>query len=176
VTHDQIEAMTLATKIVVLNEGVLQQVGTPDDVYRIPGSRFVAEFIGSPGMNLIYGKLVKSDQKICVQAQGVNFPVSGYKFQNSPEEGHPVILGVRPENVHVNLGDRNQSTTLDIDVQVTNLENLGSDMSVFCDFQETKLIGRFLNTTEKPVYGEQIRIWVDCSDCSIFCQSTEKRL
>ena len=176
VTHDQVEAMTLATKIVVLNEGVLQQVGTPDDVYRIPVNRYVAEFIGSPGMNFIYGELVKSDQKFCVQAQGVNFPVSGYEFQNSPEEGYPVILGVRPENVHATLGDRNRSTTLGIDVQVTNLENLGSDVSVFCDFHKTKLIGRFLNNTEKPVYGEQISIWVDCSDCSIFSQSTEKRL
>ena len=176
VTHDQVEAMTLATKIVVLNEGVLQQVGIPDDVYRIPGNRFVADFIGSPGMNFISGELTKSDQKIWVRAQGVNFPVSGYHFQNLPEEGHPVILGVRPENVHATLGDRNQSSTLGIDVQVNNLENLGSDVSVFCEFQDTKLIGRFLNTTEKPVYGEQIRIWVDCSDCSIFCQSTEKRL
>jgi len=83
---------------------------------------------------------------------------------------------VRPENVHATLGNLDQDTTLDMDVRVTNVENLGSDVSVLCKFQDTQLIGRFLNTSEKPVYGEQIHIWMDCADCSIFCQSTEKRL
>ena len=153
VTHDQVEAMTLATKIAVLNQGVLQQVGNPDEVYRTPENRFVAEFIGSP----------------C-------FPVSHYPFRDPPSIGRPVYLGVRPENVHATPGDLDQDTSMDMDVLVTNVENLGPDVSVLCKFQDTQLIGRFLNTSDKPVYGEQIHIWMDCADCSIFCQSTEKRL
>ena len=176
VTHDQVEAMTLATKIAVLNQGVLQQVGNPDEVYRTPENRFVAEFIGSPSMNFISGKLDQSDGKVWVQSGNTCFPVSHYPFRDPPSIGRPVYLGVRPENVHATPGDLDQDTSMGMDVRVTNVENLGSDVSVLCKFQDTQLIGRFLNTSEKPVYGEQIHIWMDCAYCSIFCQSTEKRL
>lgn len=176
VTHDQVEAMTLATKIAVLNQGVLQQVGIPDEVYHAPENRFVAEFIGSPRMNFISGKLTQSDGKVWMQSGNTCFPASHYPFREPPSEGHPVVLGVRPENVHATLGDREESTTLGMDVRVTNVENLGSDVSVFCKYQDTQLIGRFLKTSDKPDYGEQIRIWMDCAGCSIFCQSTGQRL
>ena len=168
--------MTLATKIAVLNQGVLQQVGNPDEVYRTPENRFVAEFIGSPSMNFISGKLDQSDGKVWVQSGNTCFPVSHYPFRDPPSIGRPVYLGVRPENVHATLGDLDNDSSMDMDVRVTNVENLGPDVSVLCKFQDTQLIGRFLNTPDKPVYGEQIHIWMDCADCSIFCQSTEKRL
>ena len=87
-----------------------------------------------------------------------------------------MILGVRPENIHATLGNLDNDSSMDMDVRVTNVENLGPDVSILCKFQDTQLIGRFLNTSEKPVYGEQIHIWMDCADCSIFCRSTEKRL
>jgi len=176
VTHDQVEAMTLATRIAVLDHGVLQQVGTPDEVYHTPSNRFVAEFIGSPRMNFIPGELAKSDGKVWVQSGNNRFPADHYPFQDPPIEGRPVVLGVRPENVHATLGDREERTTLGVDVRVSNVENMGSDLSVFCEYQDTQLIGRFLKTSEPPNYGEQIWVWMDCAGCSIFCQSTGQRL
>ena len=89
---------------------------------------------------------------------------------------YPVVLGVRPENVHATLGDRKVSTTLGVDARISNGENMGPDLIVFYEYHDTQLIGRFLKISEKPSSGEQIRVWMDCAGCSIFCQSTGQRL
>ena len=84
----------------------------------------------------------------------------------------PVVLGVRPEIVHATLVDRKVRTTLGVDAWISNGENMGPDLIVFYENHDTKLIGRFLKISEKPSSGEQIRVWMDCAGCSIFCQST----
>ena len=89
---------------------------------------------------------------------------------------YPVVLGVRPENVHATLGDRKVSTTLGVDVWISNGENMGPDLIVFYEYHDTQLIRRFLKISKKPSSGEQIRVWMDCAGCSIFCQSTGHRL
>ena len=89
---------------------------------------------------------------------------------------YPVVLGVRPEIVHATLGDRKVSTTLGVEARISNEENMGPDLIVFYEYHDTKLIGRFLKISEKPSSGEQIRVWMDCAGCSIFCQSTGQRL
>ena len=89
---------------------------------------------------------------------------------------YPVVLGVRPENVHATLGDRKVSTTLGVEARISNEENMGPDLIVFYEYHDTKLIGLFLKISKKPSSGEQIRVWMDCAGCSIFCQSTGHRL
>ena len=89
---------------------------------------------------------------------------------------YPVVLGVRPENVHATLGDRKVSTTLGVDARISNGENMGPDLIVFYEYHDTQLIGLFLKNSEKPSSGKQIRVWMDCAGCSIFCQSTGQRL
>jgi multiple sugar transport system ATP-binding protein len=98
VTHDQIEAMTMADKIVIMRDGIIEQVGTPDDLYNRPASTFVAGFIGSPPMNLIEG-VVENDT--------FRSSAGDIELRNTPWEGAtlgPAILGVRPENLVVNTG------------------------------------------------------------------------
>ena len=91
VTHDQIEAMTLADRIVIMEGGAIQQIGTPDQIYRDPANTFVAGFIGSPPMNLIEGRV-----------EGGTFRAAGVEVAGVPVEGaRDVILGVRPEDCHV---------------------------------------------------------------------------
>ena len=85
---------------------------------------------------------------------------------------YPVVLGVRPENVHATLGDRKVSTTLGVDARISNGEKMGPDLIVFYEYHDTQLIGLFLNNSEKPSSGKQIRVWMNCEGCSIFCQST----
>jgi len=85
---------------------------------------------------------------------------------------YPVVLGVRPENVHATLGDRKVSTTLGVDARISNGENMGPDLIVFYEYHDTQLIGLFLKNSEKPSSGKQIRVWMNCAGCSIFCQST----
>ena len=127
-------------------------------------------------MNLVSGKIAQSEGKVSVQSNGLRFPATRYPFREPPSEGYPVIFGVRPENVHATLGDRKVSTTLVVDARISNGENMRTDLIVFYEYNDTQLIGRFLKISEKPSSGEQIRVWLDCAGCSIFCQSTGQRL
>ena len=126
--------------------------------------------------NLVSGKIVQSEDKVWVQSSGLRFPENNYPFREPPSESYPVILGVRPENVHATLGDRKVSTTLGVDARISNRENLGLDLIVFYENHDTQLIGRFLKISEKPSSGEQICVWMDCAGCTIFCQSSGQRL
>src|SRR5690606_21854551 len=99
VTHDQIEAMTMATKIAVMNAGVIQQFGTPDEIYERPANLFVAGFIGSPAMNLRKAKLALANGKTeAIFTSGVRLDVSDYPFVVPPQDGNEVIAGLRPEH------------------------------------------------------------------------------
>jgi hypothetical protein len=89
---------------------------------------------------------------------------------------YPVVLGVRPENVHVTLEDRKVSTTLGVNALISKGVNIGPDLIVFYEYHDTQLIGLFLKISEKPSSGEQICFWMDCAGFSIFCQSTGQRL
>ncbi|ROR05201.1 ABC transporter ATP-binding protein [Erwinia sp. JUb26] len=97
VTHDQVEAMTLADRIVVLNHGVIQQVGTPLELYDTPANKFVASFIGSPPMNFINGRMQRGDCGACVEVNGrVVLPLGE---RDDIVAGKEVIYGIRPENI-----------------------------------------------------------------------------
>ena len=85
---------------------------------------------------------------------------------------YPVVLGVCPENVHATLGDRKVSTTLGVNARISDGENMGPDLIVFYEYHDTQLIGLFLKNSEKLSSGKQIRVWINCAGCSIFCQST----
>ena len=101
VTHDQVEAMTLATRIAVMNDGKFSQISTPDELYARPANTFVANFIGSPSMNFIPGEVVLGDSKTLVRTEdGIDFDVSAYPFAARPSGGQKVILGLRPELFH----------------------------------------------------------------------------
>jgi len=121
VTHDQIEAMTMADTIVVMNGGRVEQIGTPLDLYDEPANLFVAGFIGSPAMNFLPGRIVAGVSGRGVQiAEGCVIPVPG---SGGPRD-REVILGVRPE--HFNIGESC------VQVQVVVVEPTGADTQVFC--------------------------------------------
>jgi len=100
VTHDQVEAMTMASRIVVINKGILQQIDTPQTLYDHPDNLFVAGFIGSPSMNFFKSKLVRGDGKMYIDGEAfkVEVPAERYSKYDS-HVGKPVILGVRPEDI-----------------------------------------------------------------------------
>jgi multiple sugar transport system ATP-binding protein len=103
VTHDQLEAMTMADRVAVMDHGVLQQVGTPLDVYNAPVNTFVARFIGSPGMNLCLGTLVETDRGVAVDlgALGVTPPLPAALASAARSGAREVTYGFRPEEVHL---------------------------------------------------------------------------
>jgi len=126
VTHDQIEAMTMATHIAVMNAGVIQQFGRPDEIYERPANLFVAGFIGSPPMNLLPATFSLGSGKPWAEtADGVRVDLSAYPFARHPDTGAAVMLGLRPEHFHLTtpLADSALSLTL----PVTHIERTGSD-------------------------------------------------
>ena len=121
VTHDQIEAMTMADKIVVMNGGKVEQIGTPLDLYDHPANLFVAGFIGSPAMNFLSGRLVTEGARRGVQiAHGCVLPAPA----NREADGRDVIIGVRPE--HFDIGESC------VKAQIVVVEPTGADTQVYC--------------------------------------------
>jgi multiple sugar transport system ATP-binding protein len=129
VTHDQVEAMTMADKIVVLNAGNIEQIGSPLELYDQPRNLFVATFIGSPGMNLIRGTAKAGGD---VEAGGTRLPVAG-SFKVT--DGQPVVYGIRPE--HIELADEGLPATVAV------VEPTGSETQVFLRLGESEIVAVF---------------------------------
>jgi len=136
VTHDQIEAMTLATKIAVLKEGVLQQVGAPHEIYNHPANLFVADFMGSPSMNLITGKIARANGAASVmleRADGAPIALPAPRGADVGRliDGQAVIMGIRPEAITDRDGaDRNSTGVSMVDARVDVVQPAGSDTFV----------------------------------------------
>ena len=125
VTHDQIEAMTMATHIAVMNGGVIQQFGRPDEIYERPANLFVAGFIGAPPMNLMPATITG---KTATTAQGITADLSAYPFPEWPKDGTEIMLGLRPEHFH--LGAPPADSALSLSLPITHIERTGSDAIV----------------------------------------------
>ncbi|MBQ2685986.1 MAG: sn-glycerol-3-phosphate ABC transporter ATP-binding protein UgpC [Erysipelotrichaceae bacterium] len=127
VTHDQTEAMTLGDRIVIMKDGYIQQVGTPDEVFDMPANLFVAEFIGAPKMNTFSTRLVKENGEYYVEPFGSKIKVTGLKGKELAEkkiETRDIILGVRPE--HIVLADKKGEDSIACTIQVN--EMMGSEL------------------------------------------------
>ena len=132
VTHDQIEAMTMATKIAVMDGGVIQQFGTPDEIYERPANLFVAGFIGSPAMNLRPARLTVANGRVGAETEGVSglLDLSDYPFVAPPLDGTRIILGLRPEHFGpIDLPLAEGAAVLELPVQYA--ERTGSDATAY---------------------------------------------
>ena len=137
VTHDQVEAMTLADKMVILNEGRIEQVGSPDEIYNFPNNLFVAEFIGTPKMNII--KINKSNiiNNNTLRIFGKEYEFKNQKFSNE------IYLGIRPEHIHPNLKHE-----IRFNINIDLIENLGSDKIIYGLFKDNEI--RIRTSEETP--------------------------
>src|SRR6202521_5924879 len=133
VTHDQIEAMTLATKIAVLKDGELQQVGTPNEIYNMPNNLFVADFMGSPAMNLLDGQVTRTNGAVHIVLERkdhapIVLPAPPSAEARNLADGAKVIFGIRPEAVNDRESmDRNAKTVATFSANVEIVEPTGSD-------------------------------------------------
>ena len=148
VTHDQIEAMTLATKIAVLKDGELQQVGSPSEIYNMPSNLFVADFMGSPAMNLLEGKVTRAERRPQDRARAKRSPTDRRAGPPSAEarnlaDGAKVIFGIRPEAVNDKESmDRNAKSVATFDAKVEIVEPAGSDTFVVTHIAGKELTAR----------------------------------
>jgi multiple sugar transport system ATP-binding protein len=176
VTHDQIEAMTLATKIVVLKEGIVQQVGSPAEIYNRPANLFVADFMGSPAMNMLKGRAVAGGIELFgAGGQGVTVRVPPSVTSAIPE-GKQVILGLRPEAISdEGSADANAAASARIDAEVTIVEPTGSDTFVTGKLDGTTFTGRArAETTVEP--GQNFRFVFNLDKAVVFDPETGKRI
>ncbi|WP_300752942.1 ABC transporter ATP-binding protein [Janthinobacterium sp.] len=132
VTHDQVEAMTLAQRMAVMKGGVIQQFDTPAAIYREPANLFVATFLGSPGMNLFRGSLHHEAGGIAFRSGSVILDVSAYAFKQAPAEGQFCVLGVRPEDITVGQG-------LPYKAGISLVEAMGNHKVVWLDFNGNQI-------------------------------------
>ncbi len=150
VTHDQIEAMTLGDKIAVMKDGVVQQFGSPDEIYNRPVNTFVAGFMGSPPMNLIPATLAINDGKLCAEisvgpsaATHVQLPLAGFNtstLEMLTSTGASVLLGLRPE--HMTDSGRSKGATASLTVPVDLAEPTGADTLIFITLGGERCIAR----------------------------------
>ena len=160
VTHDQIEAMTLADRIVVLNNGIIEQFGTPNDIYSDPNNIFVAEFIGSPKMNIIK---INKDQ--IINSNTIELFKNKITFENF-EFKDEIYLGVRPENI--SLKDDHE---IKLDVKVDLIENLGFEKIIYTKISGNEIIIK----SSENVTGQSSKISFS-KDKVLFFDKSKKRI
>ena len=176
VTHDQTEAMTMGDRIVVMHEGFIQQVDTPQNLYDKPCNLFVAGFIGTPPMNFMDGEVKKAADGYVVQVGDSDLPLipSRLSYEKlAPYEGKGVTVGVRPENLYLESAYMGEFAAGVITVQVDVAELMGSEIFVYA-----KLDGNNI-TAKVPPYtkvepGAEMRIAVDCSKIHLFDKETQQ--
>ena len=175
VTHDQIEAMTMATRIVVMKDGFIQQIGTPNEVYQHPANLFVAGFIGTPAMNFLYGKLENgkfcingSDQKIKMTAEQMKL-LKNYV-------GHGLVYGIRPENLIFEKDERfERYKSSSFEMKVGIIELLGDILNVHGTVGETEVIIKMPNKyTIKE--NDVIKVAIEQSYERFFNETTTKAI
>ncbi|MCO7613177.1 sn-glycerol-3-phosphate ABC transporter ATP-binding protein UgpC [Pseudomonas chlororaphis] len=174
VTHDQIEAMTLGDKVAVMKDGIIQQFGTPKQIYNDPANLFVASFIGSPPMNFIPLRLQRKDGRLLAlldsgQAR-CELPLG---MQDAGLEDREVILGIRPEQISLAPAEANGLPTLRAEVQV--VEPTGPDTLVFVTLNGTKVCCR-LAPDQAPEAGETLTLQFDPARVLLFDAQSGERL
>lgn len=171
VTHDQTEAMTMADRIAVMKDGLLQQFDTPMNMYNHPANLFVAGFIGSPAMNLIQGQLDESFV-FTDGTQTIKLPLQGY-LPASASSG-PIVLGIRPENIHGDNGLNIASyTSLHITPDV--IEPMGSDSFLYFKIGEQTAIARLRPESDIST-GHNSVLFLDRSKLHFFHPDTGERI
>ncbi len=182
VTHDQTEAMTLGDRIVIMKDGVIQQVGTPIEVFDMPKNLFVAEFIGAPKMNVIPTELTLRNGEYYVSPYGASMKITGAKAELLQKKGigsREILLGVRPEHFVLVRGKDASS----VECSVTVNEMMGSELHLHTEAEDGhKLIVRVptLNLDEeeikKLVHGAKLRVTFESRSMHFFDEKTENNL
>ncbi|MBO6240094.1 MAG: sn-glycerol-3-phosphate ABC transporter ATP-binding protein UgpC [Butyrivibrio sp.] len=177
VTHDQTEAMTLGTRIVVMKDGVVQQVDTPQNLYDKPGNLFVAGFMGSPQMNFLDAEVEVSGDKACLKIAGKSIelpPAKAKKVIEGGYAGKTVTFGIRPEDVDDSEMVVNTSKAV-FESTINVYELLGAEVYLYFDLDKFPITARVdSRTTARP--GDKVKFAFDVEKIHIFDKETEKTI
>ncbi len=177
VTHDQVEAMTMASRIFIMQNGALQQSGVPLDVYKQPANRFVAGFIGSPAMNFLPARLVEE--------QGACFAGNDHFKVKLPDEfcpdvkayaGRPVIFGVRPEDMAEQRQAASESRANTMSTRVEVVETLGPETFVHLTCGSHPMVARVTVPEHAFIVGQEVEIAINMSNIHLFDKDTSRTI
>ncbi len=175
VTHDQTEAMTLGTRIVVLKDGIIQQVDSPQNLYDAPANKFVAGFIGSPQMNLVDAKLTEEGGKVYVNFADVKVALPENKaaaVKSKGLVGSEVSFGIRPEDLHDEEAFVSTHPDSVFDATINVYEMLGAEVFLYFDLGDNNFTAR-VNPTSTARPGDHVKFAFDMTRCHLFDKDTE---
>jgi ABC-type sugar transport system ATPase subunit len=174
VTHDQIEAMTLADQIVVLKDGVIQQIGTPVEIYETPANRFVAGFFGTPSMNFLDADLTQGGGQVSARGAGFEIPVplsNAATLRPAASAVDRVVVGIRPERLSLS-GSGNDVA---LSGEVAMREVLGAEVVLHVESPAGPLTVR-TDAGAAPRPGDTVQVWLDPKSIHLFDRGSEERL
>lgn len=177
VTHDQVEAMTLGDRIVVMNKGLIQQIGKPKEVFDHPQNKFVAGFVGTPPMNFIDGVLERKEEETYIRINSLKIKLlkeQAKKLENLNISGKEVIIGIRPKDFYIreDLSDVNLNDFEEIPAIIDFIELMGSETFIHFKIFENQAIARTSAATEYRL-GQNIKLFIDRKNIHIFDKETE---
>ena len=173
VTHDQTEAMTMASRIVIMKDGYIQQIGTPKEVYNYPANIFVGGFIGSPAMNFFKGRLV--DKAFVTEGEEqVKITLTKEVYERIKNyEGHNIVLGIRPENVNVVAATTKKAGTISMEADVVEL--LGHELIVYGYVDGQRILLKTSAANDIKV-GDVIKVNIDMENIHFFDVDSTNRI
>jgi multiple sugar transport system ATP-binding protein len=173
VTHDQVEAMTLADRVVIMNGGRIEQIGTPHEVYHHPRTRFVAGFIGSPTMNLLPCRLIETGGGLSVRlSDWLSFPVPASRLARyRPRAGHELIFGLRPEHITEVRGETPPGAVV-FEVRIDVVEPMGMETMVYFLIEGVEVCAR-VNPAAAGSVGEKMRLLADLNHMHLIDPRTD---
>ena len=178
VTHDQTEAMTMGSRIVVMKDGLIQQVDTPQNLYDSPANMFVAGFIGSPQMNFIDADVVKEGDKIALVLGNQKIVLPEGKSKQLEETGYvgkKVVMGIRPENMYDDEAHVTAMADSTVDAHVEITEMMGAEVYLYLNIENTQFVAR-VNPRTTAKLGDDIKVAIDPNKIHIFDKETEKTI
>ena len=178
VTHDQTEAMTLGTRIVVMKDGVIQQVDTPQNLYDNPGNKFVAGFIGAPQMNMVEAAAEEKDGGVYLDFCGQSIKLDAERARILKEKGYigkQITLGIRPEDLHDASERERADRDACIHATIRVYENLGAETYLYFDMEHATWTAR-VNPSVRVKPGDQVDLYMDTTRLHAFDTETEKAI
>jgi len=175
VTHDQTEAMTMGTRIVVMKDGVIQQVDSPTVLYNSPCNMFVAGFIGSPQMNFMNGTIEKKDNNLYVKIGNTILPIPADKAAVVEEKGYvgkEVVFGIRPENIDDEPSFVEKNSASCVNTKVELVEHMGSETFLYLVFEGNNVIAKVAPTTNAKI-DDVVKVGIDMNLMHLFDKETE---
>ena len=171
VTHDQTEAMSLGTYIAIMDQGKIQQCDTPRNIYNKPQNVFVADFIGSPSMNLVDGS-IKNNEFLPDNSSDIKIPLNKYEFIKDNLDTESVYFGIRPEHVYF---EKLNKDLFGIKLKSEIIEYTGHEQIITFNFCNQQFLGKFPSTIDVQM-DKEFELYIDLNQISLFDKNTNMRI